>query len=309
MSSYRRSLAVLLAALSLLTVPLVARTAADAALGDPYARNVEQWRTRRVASLTSETGWLTLVGLYPLERATTTFGRTASNDFALDHPSMPRRAGVFRMRDGKVRFEGARRSGVTHEGRIVDALDLEPEGAGKPTVLAVGSLRFFVIERGAQRYVRVRDVAHPARTSFRGIEYFPVQRNWAVEARFEPYDPPRKVTILDVLGLEREANLPGALVFERNGREWRLDAEGELDGKSQLFVMFADETSGKESYGAGRYLYVDAPRDGKTIVDFNKGYNPPCAFNDYATCPLPPPQNRLALRVEAGERTYDRAGR
>lgn len=278
--------------------PCVTAGAPDAAA---HRQAVEEWRAQRLAGLTSETGWLTLVALRALPNGTTTFGRAASNAFRLDQLSLPARAGRFEANDGKVRFVAHPDSGVTHEGSAVSSIEMQPDSSGSPTVLAAGSLRFFVIDRDGKRYVRVRDVEHPLRRQFPGLEYFPISADWVVEARFEPYDPPRRIVIVDVLGEQRPMTAPGALVFEKNGREWRLDAIAEEPDAAQLFVMFADGTSARETYGAGRFLYVERPKDGKVQVDFNKAYSPPCAFNEFATCPLPPPQNRLALRVTAGE--------
>jgi len=171
-------------------------------------------------------------------------------------------------------------------------------------VLASGTLRFFVIERAGNLGVRVRDLANPHRTGFRGLSYFPVSTGWVFDARFEPYQTAHRIKIINILGMEQEYESPGALVFLKDGREWRLDAVLEQAGDPELFIMFADATSGQETYGGGRFLYVPLPSAGHTRLDFNQAYNPPCALNDFATCPLPPPQNRLKLRVEAGERTY-----
>jgi len=161
-----------------------------------------------------------------------------------------------------------------------------------------------VIERAGNLGVRVRDLNNPHRTGFKGLSYFPVSTAWLFDARFEPYQPAHRIKIINILGMEQEYESPGAVVFQKDGREWRLDAVLEEPGDRELFIMFADATSGHETYGAGRFLYVPLPSAGRTRLDFNKAYNPPCALNDFATCPLPPPQNHLKLRVEAGEKTY-----
>ena len=134
--------------------------------------------------------------------------------------------------------------------------------------------------------------------------YFPVSTDWVCNARFEPYEPVRRLKIVNILGMEEEAQSPGAVVFTKDGREWRLDTVLETPGDQELFVMFADGTSGHETYGGGRFLYIPLPHGQTARVDFNKAFNPPCALNDFATCPLPPPQNRLKLRVDAGEKKY-----
>ena len=186
----------------------------------------------------------------------------------------------------------------------MSTLELSADTSAHPTVLASVPLRFFVIERAGKLGVRVRDLDNPHRRLFRGLDYFPVSTDWAVNARFEPYQPVRHLKIVNVLGMEVEMDCPGAVVFSKEGREWRLDALLEQQGAQDLFIMFADGTSGHESYGAGRFLHIPMPEGATVPLDFNKAYNPPCALNDFATCPLPPPQNHLKLRVEAGEKTY-----
>jgi hypothetical protein len=162
----------------------------------------------------------------------------------------------------------------------------------------------FVIKRGEKLGLRVKDKQNPARSRFAGLDYYSVDLKWRIEAEYEAYNPVRLIPIANVLGMVDDMTSPGALVFEANGKSLRLDAVVEK-GSNQLFIIFADQTSGKETYGAGRYLYANPPDAvGKVIVDFNKAENPPCAFTKFATCPLPPKQNRLPIRVEAGEKKY-----
>ncbi len=275
-----------------------------------HARAIEQWRTDRVNRLTSETGWLTLVGLYWLKDGENTFGRAPSNTLVLDHPALPPTLGSFVMRpslvmgEKKVQFVAGSQAGVTHDGKAVAQLDLASDKSGKPTILAAGSLRFFVIDRSGKLGIRVRDVEHPARRNFKGIEYFPISTDWVLDATFEPHATPRKIPIVNILGMTEQMESPGAVVFEKGGQKWRVDAVLEAPDDKEYFIMFADSTNGHETYGAGRFMYIPRVSAGPVQVDFNKAYNPPCAFNDFATCPLPPKQNRLKLRVEAGEKSY-----
>ena len=267
-------------------------------------RAIQQWRAQRVANLTSESGWLTLVGLYWLKEGENTFGRAKSNSLVLEHAALPASAGSFVLRNGRVRFVARSGSGVTIAGKPVTTIDLVSDAQAEPTVLSAGSLQFFVIQRVDKLGVRVRDTEHPGRKQFKGLDYFPVNAAWALEARFEPYVPVRRIPILNILGMTEQLEAPGALIFNMDGREWRLDAVLEEPAAKELFILFADATSGRETYGAGRFIYVPLPVNGQVLLDFNKAYNPPCAFNDFATCPLPPQQNRLPLRVEAGEKKY-----
>ena len=284
---------------------LIVSTAVLAAVdADTEQQTVERWRADRVAELTSETGWLTLVGLYWLEKGDNTFGRAPSNRLVLDHPALARRAGTFKWDSGGVHFTANRGSGITHGGQPVSSLDMVMDTQGEPTVISSGSLRLFVIERSGKVGVRVRDVDSPLRRQFAPIDYFPVTTDWVFDARFEPYEPHRQIKIINILGLEVEQDSPGALVFNKDGREYRLDAVLENPDDQTLFVMFGDRTNGKGSYGGGRFLHTPLPSQGTVRVDFNQAYNPPCAFNNFATCPLPPEQNKLTLAVEAGEKAY-----
>jgi len=265
---------------------------------------VEQWRAARVAELTSDTGWLTLVGLFWLEKGDNAFGRATTNRLVLDHPALAAEAGTFKWDASGVHFTANRGSGITHAGQPVSHIDMVMDSQGEPTVVSSGPLRFFIIERSGKVGVRVRDVASARRRDFVPINYFPVLTDWVFDARFEPYEPHRHIRIINILGLEQEMDCPGALVFNKDGQQYRLDAVLESPGDQTLFVMFADRTNGKGSYGGGRFLHTPLPSQGTVRVDFNQAYNPPCAFNNFATCPLPPEQNKLTVRIEAGEKAY-----
>ena len=297
------ALACALLAPALANTPPAADAPAAAALQAERA-SVSAWRAQRLDALTGDEGWLTLAGLFWLKPGANTFGRGAGNALVLDNPALAETAGSFVVSGQKVRFEARAGAGVTHAGRPVSSLELVPDSAGEPTTLASGALRFFVIERAGKLGVRVRDLNNPHRLKFLGLSYFPVRTAWALDAHFERYQPVHHIKIMNILGMEQDMESPGALVFRKDGREWRLDAVIESPGDTDLFVMFADATSGHETYGAGRFMRVPMPGGDTVRVDFNKAYNPPCALNDFATCPLPPPQNRLRLRVEAGEKTY-----
>jgi uncharacterized protein len=269
---------------------------------------IEQWRAQRVERLQSDTGWLALAGLFWLQNGENTFGRHKSNALRLDNPALAARAGSFVNAGGNIRFIARTGSGVTHAGEAVSTINMVPDSRGKATVLESGPLSFYVIERAGRYGIRVRDKNNPHRAAFRGLEYFPISTDWVFDARFDPYEPHRQLKVTNVLGMEETVPSPGAIVFTKDGKEWRLDTVLETPDAKELFVMFADATSGKETYGGGRFMYLDMPENGRVRLDFNKAYNPPCVFNDFATCQLPPFQNRLALPVEAGEKNYVAAG-
>jgi uncharacterized protein (DUF1684 family) len=270
---------------------------------DGYRNEVEQWRARRLDRLRADGGWLTLVGLFWLEPGKNPVGSGSGNRVVLPAGKSPAFVGSLDRNADIVTLHAAPGSGLLSEGKPVTNLELRADADGEPTVLTLGSLSFYVIRRGERLGVRVKDSQSEARARFRGIESFAFDPKWRVEARFEPYDPPRSISVPSVLGTVDEEKCPGALVFELEGRTYRLDPLIEK-GETDLFVIFGDRTNGAQTYGAGRFLYATSPVNGRTVLDFNKAYNPPCAFTPYATCPLPPLENRLALRIEAGEKKY-----
>jgi uncharacterized protein len=277
-----------------------------AATLDPAGEQAEvlAWRQQRAAALTSDSGWLTLAGLFWLHQGDNSFGSAAGNELVLNNPALAANAGVFQVSGAAVSFQARPGSGVTLGGARVESVPLKSDASEAPTVLASGTLRFFVIERAGKLGVRVRDLNNPRRLEFRGLEYFPISPQWVVNARFVPYPPDKRIRIINILGMEEDDVSPGAIVFTRNGHTWKLDTVLESATDTQLFIMLADATSGQETYGGGRFLYIPRPTADSVQVDFNKAFNPPCALNDFATCPLPPPQNRLKLRIDAGELKY-----
>lgn len=267
-----------------------------------YEQELERWKAKRLAGLKSEDGWLSLIGLFWLKEGESRFGSDPTGEIVLPDGKAPAQAGTLRLAAGKVTLEAKPDAKITSKGQPVTTLELQSDEKGEPTMLELGSLSFHVVKRGERLGLRFKDRENPARAEFKGTDYYPADRKWVVSARFEPYQPPKKVPILNVLDMTTEEISPGALAFEVDGRPYKLEALKE-QGSEQFFIIFADQTNKQETYGAGRYLYADPPdASGRVTLDFNRAYSPPCAFTRYATCPLPPPQNRLALRVEAGER-------
>lgn len=268
---------------------------------DPaYTAEIEHWQRERVASLKEEEGWLNLVGLFWLKEGSNTFGTDQQNDIVF--PKGDPFIGTFERQQGKIRVQIKAGSKVTSAGKPVTDVEVIPDYKVEPPMFQLGSLRWFIIKRADEYAVRLRDLESPQLTHFKGIECFPIDKNWRVEAKLEMPDRPKMLTITNIVGGTYRLPLAGTLVFRLRGRTYRLEA---THGDDQLFVVFGDETNGEETYGSGRFVYVNKPgADGKTILDFNKAYNPPCAFTPYATCPLPTRANRLSLRVEAGEKNY-----
>lgn len=266
---------------------------------------IQKWQNDRLASLTKEDGWLTLVGLFWLNEGENKLGSDPKNAVVLPKDKAPAIAGSLMLDKGRVRLAALPKAGITVDGKGVTTLDLKDDNddAG-PTMMKLGSLLINVIKRGERIGVRVKDTESRTRREFKGLEYYPIDPKWRIEARFEPYQPAKTIPITNVLGMTDDESSPGALAFEVDGKTYRIDPIVEK-GETDYFVMIADETTGRETYGAGRYLYVSPPdASGKVVIDFNKTYSPPCAFTNFATCPLPPRQNRLPFRVEAGEKKY-----
>jgi uncharacterized protein (DUF1684 family) len=270
---------------------------------DEYRKEIETFRKERNEGLKREDGWLTLVGLFWLKPGENKLGSDPGNTVILPEGKAPAVAGVMTRDGDKVRLTVQPGVALTAEGKeIPPGMEIQPDATGKPTVLELGSLNFFVIKRGDRLGVRIKDKQSPLRASFKELDTYPIRPEWRIVARFEPYKD-KKIPIANIVGLVEDNPSPGAVVFEWQGKTYRIDAlEGSPEGG--LFLVFGDKTNGKETYGAGRFLDTDPPKDGKVVVDFNTAYNPPCAFTAFATCPLPPAQNKLAVAVEAGEKDF-----
>ncbi|MGE5235419.1 MAG: DUF1684 domain-containing protein [Acidobacteriota bacterium] len=272
---------------------------------DPaYAAELARWHEARIAALTREDGWLTLVGLYWLHRGVNRFGSAPGNEVILHGADVPPVAGLFEVRsDGAVIVRTGPESGVTLAGAPVAERTLRADATGSPDVLALGSLRFYIIERAGTLGVRVKDLDSPAKKDFRGIETFPVDPAFRLDATFEAYPTPRQIEVPSAHGPAQSMLVPGVVRFTVAGRACSLEPFVSSPDDRQFFFVFRDATAGRETYGAGRFLDAEGPAAGskRLVVDFNRAYNPPCAFTPYATCPLPPAANILPVRIEAGE--------
>jgi len=304
----KHKIALVLLVFSILVVLLLAacqRTKQPAVDPAVHRSEIQKWQSDRLASLTKEDGWLTLVGLFWLSKGENSIGSDPGNAIVLPKGKAPGVAGSISRPKGQVEFTARPGVDFTVDGKPVTGTYLEDDTAEHgPTILKLGSLLINVIKRGDRVGVRVKDTESQTRREFKGLEYYPIDPKWRIEARFEPYQPAKAIPITNVLGMTDDEASPGALAFEVDGKTYRIDPILEK-GETDLFVMIADETTGKETYGAGRYLYVSPPdASGKVVIDFNKTYSPPCAFTNFATCPLPPRQNHLPFRIDAGEKKY-----
>jgi len=302
----RLAAAVLLA--SALARGAAAADAADAggpAVDPAYAHEIEAWRGKRLQRLTADGCWLTVAGLFWLKPGANRFGSDAAGDIVLPARSSPPRAGTFTLEAGRVRVDVRPRVAVTLAGKPVTRAELRSDAGGaEPDVLSLGALTLQIIDRGGRLGVRLKDMKSPARDEFKGLRYFPIDPRYRVVATFVPHPKPVTLDVPTAIGTVERMPSPGYASFTLPGAPaappLRLDAVVE-PGETQLFFILRDATSGKTSYGGGRFLYADPPVNGKVVLDFNRAYSPPCAFTPHATCPLPPPHNRLSVSIEAGE--------
>lgn len=274
---------------------------------DTYKQGIEQWHAGRMERLTAADGWLSLIGLEWLKPGANRVGSAADNDIVL--AAGPAHLGVVTLAaDGSMRITLDKASHATIDGKAVSEAvlvdDVHAAADTAPTKVAFGTASFYVIDRDGRKGLRVKDSEAATRKHFQGIESFPVDPSWRIEATWVPVQPGETLEMASVIGTLDKSPVPGKLEFTRDGRHFELLPIVEEPGDTQYFIVFADRTSGKETYGAARFLYIDPPKNGKVVLDFNKAYNPPCAFTGFATCPLAPPENRLDLRVTAGEKKY-----
>ena len=264
-----------------------------------YETEINTWRADREARLTAEDGWLTVAGLFFLTEGTSSFGTSPLNDIVLS--SGPEMAGLFTLRDGSISVQAIEGQTLSVDGQDVSSATLWPfEGNAAPAV-TIGPLTLFGHYSGDRLAIRMRDRGSEIRRDFTGLRWFQPDESYRVRGTFIPHEEPRFLELPNILGDVETFRSSGSVKLTVHGQELTMTT---IDSGSRLWFIFRDLTSGKETYPAARFLYAPAPEAGSTIVDFNQAYNPPCAFNPHTTCPLPPLENRLPLRIEAGELDY-----
>lgn len=297
------------AALGLLALGLIGGCQPNGADRAAAARDVDameferinlEWQQRRVERLTEPYGWLSLTGLHLLDRGRHSIGSAVDNDIVLDRG--PARWGVIELDpEQRVWFEAEAGTAVTLDGQVVDRVELKPDDGSGPTTLEADGVRIHLVQPGDSIGLRVRDPEAASRTAFVGLDYYPLDQDWRIKAAFESHPPGTTMQVANVMGQLIDEPNPGRVRFDYQGQSVTLEAVLEDD---RLFFIFADRTSGRETYGLGRFLYADLPIDNRVVLDFNQAYNPPCAFNAFTTCPLPPQGNRIDAWIRAGEREY-----
>lgn len=281
-----------------------AGVAAAAAASAAFTAEQDAWRAQRHASLIAPDGWTGLIGLHWIELNAHYVG--SSRDSGMRLAKGPPRLGLLQQRHGRLFFTPERGAALSVAGAPLSGrIELHHDRSQDPTRIDFdqGRGQISVIERAGRRALRVRHADAETRQRFAGVDYWPADAGWRIEGRYVAHPPGQTLQIDSITGgTEAWAN-PGLVEFERHGRTFQLEALD--DGAGGLLLILADGTSGQGSYGAGRYLDAAAPdSDGRVVLDFNRAYNPPCAFTHYATCPLPPLDNRLDLAITAGEKAH-----
>jgi len=260
------------------------------------------WRENRDKRMRLQTSWLNVAGLFWLVEGENSFGTNPLNKIKLPQGSAPSSAGKFIFYKGKITVVANQGVELKAQDKPITQKILKGDDSGRPDIIALNDLRMWVIKRGDQYAIRLRDLNALAYKNYKGLDFFPPSKKYKIIADFVPYPDPKKVTLDTIIGTETEMTSPGYVKFFIDGQEYSLEAFS--GGSKSLFFIFKDETNGKETYEASRFMVSDVLDNGKVDLNFNRAYNPPCAYTPYATCPLPPPQNYLKVRIEAGEKKY-----
>jgi uncharacterized protein (DUF1684 family) len=263
-----------------------------------YESEILEWRKQMDDDLRSDNGWLTLAGLHWLNEGENTLGSSDASDIPLPSAA-PEHLGTIQFHNDEALLQVNDSMLINGEPTQTTLLLSDWDDNG-PTVVEVGAISFFVIKRGDQYGVRVRDRNSSVRQTFAGRQWFAVDPSYRVTAAFTPHPAPRAIEVMNTLGILVQMGNPGYVEFELNGQRLTLEAFDAND--NQLWFIFRDATSGRQTYGAGRFLYAPRHADDTVTLDFNRAYSPPCAFTPYATCPLPPKDNILSIAIEAGEK-------
>jgi hypothetical protein len=290
-------------ALMLFSLPfLLALKNADKWLAEEAA-----WRAERDREMRSEESWLTIAGLFWLDEGENTFGASSSNRIELPPGSAPSLGGKFIRKGEKITVEAAPGVSLYCGGKQIARMTIRAGDSTSPDTLTLGDLRMWVIRRGDRYAVRLRDLNAPAFKDYKGLNYFPPSAAFRIEAIFAPYSSPKNIEVEAKIVKRSKLISPGTLKFLWEGREYEFIAFDDEE-RGTYFLVFGDETNGMETYDGGRFLDFKIDTGNQAVLDFNHAYNPPCAFTAFATCPLPPTQNRFLFRLEAGEKTYAGAG-
>ena len=294
----KRSLGIVLAFV------FVSVISADAQGQTDYVKEVEKWRSNRETNLKKEMGWLTVAGLFWLKEGINTVGAGPDFNVRLTDNFKQGKFGEIDFRNGEAALKVESGVEAQSDGKTISGtIDLVSDDNGKPTEIRTGTQTFFLIRREDRFGIRLKDSNSEARRNFKGVHWFPIDESYKVTARLEAFPELKEVMVPNVLGGNFKMKSPGLLKFALKGKEYSLQPVDEGDGT--LLIIFSDGSNRDETYKSGRFLYADKPVNGEAVLDFNKAENPPCAFTAFATCPLPPPQNKLDVEIRAGEKRYE----
>jgi uncharacterized protein (DUF1684 family) len=298
--------------LALLLLSLSALNATDTDSAATWKVSLLTWRADLTKELQQPNGWLTLIGLEWLKPGDNTFGSAPGNNLVVKAPTAAY-LGLVQLNDKGLELlppHGGYPKGLLVDGKVPEnPQTLGSDDSEHPSKITTGTVTITIIHRGERYGLRIKDSKAPARTQFHGLRWYPPDETYRVQAKWIPYNPPHQVAIPTILGTEVKSDVPGAAEFTLDGKTLRLEPILESPDDQELFFILRDTTSTTETYGAGRFLYTPLPDHGLTqpgelVVDFNRAQNPPCAYTPYATCPLPPPQNRLPIPIPAGQQRY-----
>ena len=270
-----------------------------------YTASIEAWQETRNEEMRDTSSWLSLVILHWLEEGESTFGSDSSNTILFPEKA-PALAGTLILEDSVVTLQVAEGVDIRQAGKQVQEIVLNHDMDEETTFLQMGSFNFYIIKRPEGYALRVKDSQNPELLAFDDIPNFEIDPDWKLEARLDWHETPKSIQIPTVLGSERTQQCPAIMVFEVDGESYELSPYMSFYGDPVWTLIFSDLTNGETTYGGGRFVDIIAPEVGTEYItlDFNKAYNPPCAFSEFATCPLPPPENRLPVAIPAGEEMY-----
>ncbi|WP_445664962.1 DUF1684 domain-containing protein [Fodinibius sp. AD559] len=272
-----------------------------------YAKQVNDWHQVRIDNLLGPEDWLKLAGLYKLEEGQQSFGSDTTNDMVFP-PKAPPTIGTITKDDTSITVQINDDVLVTHNQDTVSEIAMIPGNARSGTVLKHGPLVWYLLDRRGDYYIRLADEQHPNLAAFDGIARFPINKKWKIKAEFKPFGKPKPITVPDVLNEGMTDTLYGMLEFSIDGKKYSLAPLNHPEKDDKFFIILGDKTNGESTYGGGRYIYIPTPNENNiTYIDFNKSYNPPCVFTEFATCPIPPSQNRLPIAITAGEKMFEDA--
>lgn len=298
--------------LALSLIVLSSGYAADTDTGATWKASLLTWRADLAKELQQPNGWLTLIGLEWLKPGDNSFGSGKGNAIVVKAPTAPN-LGIVKLDGNTLQLQPP--AGGYPKSLLVDGKPpsnpqtLGGDDSDHPSKMTMGSVTVTIIHRGDRYALRIKDSKAPSRLHFHGLRWYPPNEAYRLQAKWIPYDPPHHVPIPTILGTEVMSDIPGVAEFTLEGKTFRLEPVLEDPKDEELFFILRDTTSKTETYGAGRFLYTPLPdhgltQPGEVMLDFNRVQNPPCAYTPYATCPLPPPQNRLPIPIAAGQQRY-----